>query len=178
MPHALRARGFTLVELLVVLVILGCVVGLVVLSTGLASPERALRNEAERLAGLIGVVSEEAVLDNRDYGIRFEAQAYQVLRHDPQQQRWQALGQDLHRLPAWAVLSVELEGEALRLAGDKEQSDAQGDLQPQLVLLSSGELSPFRLLLAEQRRDGVRLRLSSDGFRLPVVERLDTGRAR
>lgn len=173
MPHAFRARGFTLVELLVVLVILGCVVGVVTLSTGLASPERALRNEAERLAGLIGVVSEEAVLDNRDYGIRFEAQAYQVLRHDPQQQRWQALGQDLHRLPAWAVLSVELEEGALHLADD----EAQDDLQPQLVLLSSGELSPFQLTLADQRRGGARLRLSSDGFRLPVVERLATGRA-
>ena len=130
------------------------------------------------LADCVIDFGQEALLDARGRAVELRPQAYQVLRHDPQQQRWQALGQDLHRLPAWAVLSVELEGEALRLAGDKEQSDAQGDLQPQLVLLSSGELSPFRLLLAEQRRDGVRLRLSSDGFRLPVGERLDPGRAR
>jgi len=37
-------------------------------------------------------------------------------------------------------------------------------------LLSSGEISPFRLRLAERRADGVRLQLVSDGFQLPKVE--------
>jgi general secretion pathway protein H len=37
-------------------------------------------------------------------------------------------------------------------------------------MLSSGELSPFRLRLSERRKDGMRLSLSSDGFRLPRVE--------
>ncbi|MOA58679.1 hypothetical protein D3C78_1831160 [compost metagenome] len=49
---------------------------------------------------------------------------------------------------------------------------------PQLVILSSGELSPFRLVLGERRKDGLRLQLSSDGFRLPRVENLSgKGRA-
>ncbi|MNE92501.1 hypothetical protein D3C80_1902310 [compost metagenome] len=41
---------------------------------------------------------------------------------------------------------------------------------PQLIILSSGEISPFRLEVGERRRDGLRLQLSSDGFRLPRVE--------
>ena len=40
----------------------------------------------------------------------------------------------------------------------------------ELLLLSSGEISPFRLRLAERRADGLRLQLVSDGFQLPKVE--------
>ena len=62
------SRGFTLIELMVVMVIISVLIGLAVLSTGFASTSRELDSEAERLAGLIGVLTDEAVLDNREYG--------------------------------------------------------------------------------------------------------------
>lgn len=165
-----QPRGFTLIELLVVLVILGSLIGIATLSIGIAGPSRELRNEAERLAGLIGVLAEEAVLDNREYGLYLTNEAYQVLRYDPQSARWDALDDKPHSLPGWAELSVELEGEALKLPQPSgEQSGAAGKL-PQLLMLSSGELSPFRLRLSERRKGGMGLSLSSDGFRLPRVE--------
>ena len=170
-PTVNAQRGFTLIELLVVLVILGCLIGLAVLSTGIAGPARELRSEAERLGGLIGVLVDEAVLDNREYGLSFTGEGYRVLRYDPQQAEWQALDDQAHRLPAWAQVVVEVEGEPLRLPTDAEAT------APQLLILSSGELTPFRLHLSERRRDGLRLKLSSDGFGLPRVEELGTGRA-
>ena len=167
-----QAGGFTLIELLVVLVILGSLIGIAVLSVGIAGPGRELHNEAERLAGLIGVLAEEAVLDNQEYGLLLSREAYQVLRYDSLTLSWQALPGKPHRLPAWAELSVELEGAALALPlpEDKAEGDEGVALLPQLLLLSSGEMSPFRLRLAERRADGLRLLLSSDGFRLPRVE--------
>lgn len=163
------ARGFTLIELLVVIVILGSLIGLAVLSTGIAGPARELRNEAERLAGLIGVLADEALLDNREYGLRFSAEGYQVLQYQPGTARWQALDDEPYRLPVWAELSIELEGEALQLPQPVAERRRAATI-PQLLILSSGELSPFRLHLRERRKDGVQLQLSSDGFRLPRVE--------
>lgn len=171
-PTFKAQRGFTLIELLVVLVILGSLIGLAVFSTGIAGPARELRSEAERLSGLIGVLVDEAVLDNREYGLSFTREGYRVLRYDPQRGEWQALDRQAHRLPEWAELAFEVDGEALSLT-----TDASADT-PQLLILSSGEMTPFRLRLAEHRRDGLRLQLSSDGFGLPRVEELGTGRAR
>lgn len=170
--HGSAERGFTLIELLVVLVILGSLIGLAVLSSGVAGPGRELRSEAERLSGLIGVLSEEAVLDNREYGLSFTREGYRVLRYDPQRGEWQTLDRQAHRLPEWAELQFEVEGEALNLPTTTGSVAA-----PQLLILSSGELTPFRLRLAERRRDGLRLQLSSDGFALPRLEELPTGRA-
>lgn len=165
-----HARAFTLIELLVVLVILGSLIGIAVLSVGIAGPGRELHNEAERLGGLIGVLAEEAVLDNREYGLLLTRESYQVLRYDTANRRWQPLGKKPHLLPVWAELSVELEGAALALPAADANGAESGGLLPQLLLLSSGEISPFRLLIAERRAQGLRLRLVSDGFQLPSVE--------
>lgn len=164
-----QARGFTLIELLVVLVILGSLIGIAMLSTGIAGPARELHNEAERLAGLIGVLAEEAVLDNREYGLQLTDDTYQVLRYEPASGRWQALAGKPHRLPGWAQLSIELDGAALQLPLPEGEKRGAAHSVPQLLILSSGELSPFRLHLSERRKDGLRLQLSSDGFRLPKV---------
>lgn len=179
-----RARGFTLIELLVVLVLIGSLASLAMLAGGIASPARELTIEAERLAGLIGVLADEAVLDNREYGLRIETGTYQALGYDERSGRWTPLSdKPPHRLPEWAQLELELEGQALTLApanaGGKRSpgKPAIPNAIPQVLLLSNGELSPFRLELSERRAGGARLQLASDGFRLPRVEVLGSSGA-
>lgn len=129
------SRGFTLIELMVVMVIISVLIGLAVLSTGFASTSRELDSEAERLAGLIGVLTDEAVLDNREYGLRLERDAYQVLRYDEAKARWLPVARDSHRLPEWAELTFELDGQPLVLAGSKgEKEQKKGTDQPQLLI--------------------------------------------
>lgn len=183
LPGVRASAGFTLIEVLVVMVVIGCLAGLAVISSGVAGPSRELKNEADRLAGLIGVLADEAVLDNREYGLRLERGSYQVFFYDESSGRWQALSDGARQLPDWAELTFELEGEPLVLPAPVDEQDEKKAKDsrppvPQLVILSSGELSPFRLQLGERRKDGVRLQLSSDGFRLPRVETLSgKGRA-
>lgn len=167
---ARHSRGFTLIELLVVLVLLGSLIGLAVIGSGLADPGRELREEAERLAGLIAVLADEAVLDNREYGLYLTRDAYQVLRYDDVADVWRPLGAQSRRLPGWAELSLELDGDPASLPSLAKRAPDAKVPPPQVLMLSSGEQTPFRLRLREQRQDGQRLLLVSDGFRLPRVQ--------
>lgn len=167
-----RARGFTLIELLVVLVILGTLVSLAVLSVGNGAG-RALRDEGDRLATVMALLLEEATLDNREYGLQLRSDGYRVLVYDDLNSRWQRHPETAdYQLPARLQLSLALDGAPLQLAavprvdGD-EQPAAKGEAPPQLLLLSSGELSPFRLQLSERGQGGAAYELHSDGFSLP-----------
>ncbi len=187
-----RARAFTLIELLVVIVLLGILVSLAVLTTGSSSTSRELRDEARRIAALIGVLSDEAVLDSREYGLLVNHEGYRVLRYDEADARWREVERrKVHRLPEWMRLELELDGTPLELVAPLKQTDDRAGLsdadsrgrsrernsgprlEPQLLILSSGELSPFSLRLSERKVGGSTWLIASDGLRLPQAELLE-----
>ncbi|MHB1369580.1 MAG: type II secretion system minor pseudopilin GspH [Pseudomonadaceae bacterium] len=187
-----RARAFTLIELLVVIVLLGILVSLAVLTTGSSSTARELRDEARRIAALIGVLSDEAVLDSREYGLLVNHEGYRVLRYDEADARWREVERrKVHRLPEWMRLELELDGTPLELVAPVKQTDDRAGLsdadsrersrerksgprlEPQLLILSSGELSPFGLRLSERKAGGSTWLIASDGLRLPQAELLE-----
>jgi len=85
-----RARGFTLLELLVAIVIAGVLVGVVTLSIGGA--DRGLRQDAERLAQLLALAREEAQL--RGAPIRLEADDERYRFSVWRERRWLPLADD------------------------------------------------------------------------------------
>jgi len=176
-----RTRGFTLIELLVVLVIIGALVSLTVLVSGSPSHGRELRSEADRLAGLITLLSDEAVLDGQEYGLLIDTEGYGVLIYDHAAGHWKPVeNRQVHKVPAWSRLLLELDGEALGLPAPIEPESAKGlgggateskeRPVPQLLILSSGELSPFRLRLEERGAGDSAYLLGSDGYQLPRAE--------
>jgi len=64
------ARGFTLVEIMVVVLIIGLGIGIVSLSIGGNRP-LALRNEARQLANQLAMVTEETTLSGEAWGLQF-----------------------------------------------------------------------------------------------------------
>jgi general secretion pathway protein H len=167
-----RQRAFTLIELLVVIVIIGSMLSLAVFSMGSTGGGRELRGEAERLAAVIALLLEEATLDNREYGLQLRTDGYRVLAYDDVSGEWAAPTDSRdYPLPNWIRLDLQMDGTALKLpqvlSEDDQEPTTESKLQPQLLLLSSGELSPFHLQLSDRRPAGQIYELSSDGFNLP-----------
>jgi len=77
--RALRdARGFTLLELLVVLVIIGITLGAVSINA-IPSSQKNLQNEAQRIALLLQAARDEAIVRNRPVAFEADANNYRFL---------------------------------------------------------------------------------------------------
>jgi general secretion pathway protein H len=142
-----RQTGFTLLEILVVLVLLGIILSVAVLSTG-GGKERELEQEVQRMVRLIQLAKEEAVLNRIELAVKFSPNAYEFLRQEDD--NW--LPYSDHRLFYPRNLGEEYE---LRLLQDGISVSLQEEDAGRILLLSSGEMTPFELYLglfnSEQR---------------------------
>lgn len=164
-----RSRGFTLIEILVVMVIIGVVVVGAMLSLGVLGRDREVDTERDRLEALLGVVREEAAMQGREFGLRFFVGGYEFVSYEPRQARWAPVPDDrtLRRreFPAGMEAALRIEGRPVVLP----KADAD-DRTPQVMLFSSGEVNVFELSVARTGTvEGFRIRSAKTSDDIEVV---------
>jgi general secretion pathway protein H len=155
------AAGFTMIEVLVTLVIIGILAGLATLAVG-GRAHRQARDEAERLFQLLNFASEEATLQGEEFGLLIERDSYRFLRFDGADEVWLPLQERHyaeHTIPGGVSIEVEL-GESMELASSKSTNTLDA---PEIVLLSSGEISSFAIEFRSTDGPDAAARISSDG---------------
>jgi len=146
-PHAFPThskssfeRGFTLLELLAVIVIIGIIISMATLSIG-QNTSRIVQDEVERLHGLIRLAGEEAVLQGRELALEFNRDRYRFLESDGKD--WLPVEEDPMLRERPLPDAVEL---TLMLEGIETSFEDKKNL-PRIFILSSGELTPFNRTL-------------------------------
>lgn len=137
-------RGFTLIELVVVIFIIGLIAGFATLSISQQSDVR-LQTEAQRLQHLIRLASDEAITQTREYALQIGKEGYSFLVMGKEGKFVPVKDDAMFRArefdPDFRV-QLELNGEAVSFEADQAP--------PQIFILSSGEIAPtFRLLLTD-----------------------------
>lgn len=133
-----RQHGFTMIELLVVIFIVGFLVSLAVLAIGNQDKHR-VNNEVQRLQMLLVQLRQEAILKDKQYLLRIRADGYEVLRPDDEGE-WQVItDDDLYK-------AHELDDD-LEFRVDIDEHDEEGAI---ISILSSGEMTPFSLIVSSR----------------------------
>jgi type II secretion system protein H len=112
-------RGFTLIEIMVVVVIIGILVIGAILSLGATGKDSGLQQERDRLAALIAYGRERGAMLTLEYGIRCGEHGYRFVFYDNRVMQWspETVDDTLHlrRLPAGLQLRLVIEGHPIVL---------------------------------------------------------------
>ena len=136
-----KEAGFTLVEILCVLALLGLTAGLVVLN--LPKPAPPFKNEVTGVATLLNLAARESVIDGKSRGVDFTTGGIEILRYDGE---WVA-EQD-HAFSHVSGLGLIVEQQDIDIA-DRTKSKAKEDaeLPPLIYFDATGNVTPFTLSL-------------------------------
>ncbi len=136
-------KGFTLIEILVVVVIVSIVsvMGVQMISSG--SVERNLQQHGRILQASIEYSCDQAILQNRSYGLRFYQTGYQFSQYTNQQ--WIEVTSEIisnNQFADGSLLSLEIDGYSVVLPEEVDEV-------PQLMCDSSGQLTPFIVRISD-----------------------------
>jgi len=147
----MRNKGFTLVEILVVVVIMAVIISLAVLSIGVTGRDSQLDQEGRRIQALIDLLHEKALLEGRDFGVYVEPNAYDFVVYDTVRDAWQKFDDEdeyRHRdLPKGMSFQLQLDQQTVVLKAVDKSLVGAPPPAPQLAIAASGEGTPFRLIL-------------------------------
>jgi len=141
-----RDKGFSLLELLVVIVIIAILFTFTTLAIRGTSPEELIQTEAQRLDRLLQLALEEAILKGQEFGLEFKPDSYRFLLYF--ENTWQPLDNDdllrERQLPQNMEFELEIEQIEVLVEKDSADTDKQGEEKPdpQVFILSSGEITP------------------------------------
>ncbi|HYJ41328.1 MAG TPA: type II secretion system minor pseudopilin GspH [Steroidobacteraceae bacterium] len=160
-----QSRGFTLLELMVVVFIIGLITAAAVITFGGDRRDTELDKEAERIDALLGYVREQAELQTRDYGIRINDHTYSFVVFDVMQNEWRTNDEDdalrEREFPEGLVPSVVLEGRPIVLNVQKDDKKGLEDFKPQIMVFANGDLSSFEITL-QREGGGEKARIYTD----------------
>ena len=154
MRPARAAGGFTLIEMLVVVVIIAVVSAGMILSVTLTGRDRDLEKESDRLQALFSYTREQAELQTREYGVMFQDDSYEFLTYDVHRGAWRDVTEDdaliARKLPDGLDFKLKVEARPVVLTRPKDAKDKT----PQVMIFSNGDLTTFEATL--ERDSGVR----------------------
>lgn len=183
-------HGFTLLEVMVVLFVIGLMVGMSNLNFNENRIQDDTRRFAKRLQVLMNLYREEAVFRNLDLGLAIDVNEMVLLSYQPpavlqqqnaenqsvtfesgfdsdeeEQNPWQPYSNTVFSSPEileGVTFTLLIEGDEVDF--DELLGDEDEGAKPALLFFAAEDYSPFELVILHDADDSFEMRLHGDGF--------------
>lgn len=149
-------KGFTLIEIMVVVVIVAVLISAVALSFPPVG-DKLLKENADRFSALITLAQDEAILQSNELAVEITPTGYSFYQNE--NNSWQAFADkpfSKRQLPSEINTKMYLDGISINLK-DRDKD------KPQVVILSSGEITPFTYTLQFKDQSEITLKVDANG---------------
>ena len=131
-----KSCGFTLIEMMVVVVIAAIMMGAVTLSFPGTKGEDIIKKEADRFVALINFAQDEAILQSREFALALDKSGYTFYLND--EGSWVEAEGSFSRNEFPDVIQSALYLESVPIV-----LGVKNKVKPQVLILSTGEMTPF-----------------------------------
>lgn len=165
----LRHAGFTLMEVMLVILLMGLSAAAVTMSIGNSGPQQALEKTAQQFIAATELVLDETVLSGYFVGIVVEKNSYRFVYY--KDGKWSPLEKDRilseKQMEPGVTLNLVLDGLPLVQEDEEDESwfdkpliepsaeDKKKHPEPQILLFPSGEMSAFELSFIAKTDSGL-----------------------
>lgn len=149
-------QGFTLIEIMVVVVIVAVLISAVALSFPPVG-DKLLKEHADRFSALVALAQDEAILQSSELAVEITPNGYSFYQNE--NNTWLPLNTSpftKRTLSNDFSTKMYLDGILIDLK-DREKS------KPQVVILSSGEMTPFTYTIQFQKQSEITLKVDANG---------------
>lgn len=197
-PKSIHTRGFTLLEVLMVIALIGLIVSVVQFNFSVKRPEETLEKASYKFATLFESAANYGLLNNIELGLYIEKNTYQFLGYDGV--KWSEISsQDWlteQTLPEGVVVKLALEdlpieepllfdssvftdedsdflsfddNEKDNQEGKESKSKSDKPLIPQVYILSGGDITPFSLTFRFSEQASFNDDIATLGYRVTGI---------
>jgi general secretion pathway protein H len=136
--------GFTLIEIMVVILIVGITLGFALLAFGDFGSQRRVLMAAEQFVNYVTFVEQQAILGSSTLGIRINPNGYQVLRYQSSE-KWLTMSKQSSMreqyFPSNTIVSIS--------------NGIEDKNSPQIIIQSSGDITPFTLTFSTKAQENI-----------------------
>lgn len=140
-------RGFTLIEILIVMLIMSIVSGIAILTIS-GNHQKQIEYSANTLTHILTLASEEAMLRPGTLGVAFTENSYEFfIYHEPKDEDenpWEPLQSKTfgkHHFPKKTEISLKVQDQVAELNG-----------KPQVIIAENGDFTPFTLTIRDTQK--------------------------
>ncbi|MTI14331.1 type II secretion system minor pseudopilin GspH [Sansalvadorimonas verongulae] len=158
-------QGFTLLELLVVLLIIGIVVGVAMIVPSAGGPGQTVKDEALRLQTLMEQARDRALLENTEMGLSMTGNGYRWWIWSRDEDKWRLLNEQSfreYRFPDNVVLTNYGDSSAVTDAPEQKWQDLDNE-KPAWIFSTDTQVTPFRFEFTLRDDHRYSVILESDG---------------